>query len=139
MGTSGEPKGLINGGATACLRTAEEAEKEFPEVTVNLACGACALLVNAEGTLLSRSYMSARVRSGCLRNKLALLTVEQREVLLSDSAFRYLVQQDVRGRIKGLFASPPYRTLAWSRYSKSEESQRPRPVRLRGESIGDFS
>eukprot|EP00439_Symbiodinium_sp_Y106_P055609 s1913_g7.t1 len=51
-------KGLIDGGATACLRMATEEEKGLPEVSVKLACGECKLLVNREGTLLSRSFVS---------------------------------------------------------------------------------
>ena len=49
---------MIDGGATACLRTATEEEKGLPEVNVKLACGECKLLVNREGTLLSRDYVS---------------------------------------------------------------------------------
>ena len=54
----GIPKGLIDGGATACLRMATGEEQCLPEVSVKLACGECKLLVNREGTLLSRSYVS---------------------------------------------------------------------------------
>ena len=46
-------RGLIDGGATACLRTAKASEKNLPKLSVELACGSCELHVNAAGTLLS--------------------------------------------------------------------------------------
>ena len=46
-------KGLIDGGATACLRTAKRGELSLPTISVELACGKCELHVNRAGTLLS--------------------------------------------------------------------------------------
>ena len=46
-------RGLIDGGATACLRTAERTELGLPRVPVQLAAGECHLHVNHAGTLLS--------------------------------------------------------------------------------------
>ena len=55
----GEPRGLIDGGATSCLRMAEPPqEQNLPQVGVKLAFGECQLLVNPQGTLLSRTYVS---------------------------------------------------------------------------------
>ncbi|CAE7205891.1 RE1, partial [Symbiodinium sp. CCMP2456] len=54
----GEPRGLIDGGATSCLRTAEAHEQDMPVVGVKLAFGECQLLVNPQGTLLSRTHVS---------------------------------------------------------------------------------
>ena len=46
-------RGLIDGGATACLRTAHRSERLLPTIPVRLACGSCDLHVNQYGTLLS--------------------------------------------------------------------------------------
>ena len=46
-------KGLIDGGATACLRSARSDELTLPTLEVALACGTCSLHVNQAGTLLS--------------------------------------------------------------------------------------
>ena len=46
-------RGLIDGGATACLRTAERNELELPKVPLQLAADKCRLHVNHAGTLLS--------------------------------------------------------------------------------------
>ncbi|CAE7275199.1 RE1 [Symbiodinium sp. CCMP2456] len=72
------------------------------------------------------------------RSKLALLTVERPENLLSDSTFRYLLQQASKGRVRGIVGALPYRTFAWSRYLKEGGEQFHRPLRLRGESLGDY-
>eukprot|EP00439_Symbiodinium_sp_Y106_P033996 s211_g4.t1 len=45
--------GLIDGGATACLRTAKSHELQLPTLDVELAFGKCKLHVNQAGTLLS--------------------------------------------------------------------------------------
>ncbi|CAE7369176.1 RE1 [Symbiodinium sp. CCMP2592] len=55
---SGEPKGLIDGGATTCLRTARHEELHLPEIQLKLAYGECTLLMNEAGVLLSRSPVS---------------------------------------------------------------------------------
>ena len=44
--------GLIDGGATACLRTTTEQER-IPKVSAQLAHGSCELHINAAGTLLA--------------------------------------------------------------------------------------
>ena len=54
----GEPRGLIDGGATACLRVALDHEEGPPQVVVKLACGETSLYVNPQGTLLSKVYVS---------------------------------------------------------------------------------
>ncbi|CAE7328390.1 unnamed protein product [Symbiodinium sp. CCMP2456] len=72
------------------------------------------------------------------RSKLALLTVERPENLLSDSTFRYLLQQASRGRVKGIVGAMPYRTFAWTRYLKEGGEKFHRPLRVRGESLGDY-
>ena len=51
-------KGLIDGGATSCLRTAYTTELTLPTIPVKLACGSCDLHINAYGTLLSRTPVS---------------------------------------------------------------------------------
>ena len=51
-------KGLIDGAATACLRTANEAERQLPLIPVKLACGSCNMHINACGTLLSEVPVS---------------------------------------------------------------------------------
>ena len=48
-----QDRGLIDGGATACLRQAQPCERQLPKVNVQLACGECSLHINAAGTLLS--------------------------------------------------------------------------------------
>ena len=54
----GERKGLLDGGATTCLRAARESEFHLPEIKVKLAYGQCSLLVNRAGILLSREYVA---------------------------------------------------------------------------------
>ena len=51
-------RGLIDGGATACLRTAEDSERNLPRIPVKLACGSCDLHINDYGTLLSPTPVS---------------------------------------------------------------------------------
>ena len=287
----GEPRGLIDGGATACLRTALAHEVNLPTVSVRLACGECSLLVNPQGTLLSKTFVSPilsvrallslgyrlewdssrclvwhpvkgpleidassgcpeiselkaleliaeyeafvqreesrcarlhcimrdletlgtedlagmiikrdvhadaalqallkrvfprvldevlaqavvslqdqegethawnrRMRRKCdksegllihlfrgsnrrvfeglvERSKVAVLPVDKAEDLLSDNTFRYVLQQASKGRVKGIVASPPYRTFALRRYLTEIEGQGFRPLRVRGESI----
>ena len=46
-------RGLIDGGATACLRTAHCSERSLPTISVKLAYGSCDLHINQYGTLLS--------------------------------------------------------------------------------------
>ena len=46
------------GGATACLRTAEDSERNLPRIPVKLACGSCDLHINDYGTLLSPTPVS---------------------------------------------------------------------------------
>ena len=46
-------RGLIDGGATACLRTAHDSERSLPTIPVKLAYGSCDLHINQYGTLLS--------------------------------------------------------------------------------------
>ena len=289
----GESRGLIDGGATACLRTALAHEMNLPTVAVRLACGECSLLVNPQGTLLSKTFVSpilsvrallslgyklewdsyrcsvwhpvkgaldVDVSSGCPeiaeqkaleligeyeafvqreesrcarlhcimrdlealsaedlasmivkrdihadaamqallkrifpeiseevmsqavislqdqegethawnrrmrrrcdkadgilihlfrgnnkraleglaeRSKVAVLPLDKAEDLSSDNTFRYLVQQASKGRVKGLVASPPYRTFALCRYLSGSESNGLRPLRVRGESISE--
>ena len=57
---------MIDGGATACLRTATSEERSFPTVDVQLATGACQLHVNHAGTLLSQSPVSPIVSVAAL-------------------------------------------------------------------------
>ena len=59
-------KGLIDGGATACLRTASERELSLPTISVQLAAGECELHVNASGTLLSRQCVAPIVSVAAL-------------------------------------------------------------------------
>ena len=53
LGEGRRRKGLIDGGATACLRTAKGSERSLPTMKVELACGSCTLHINPAGTLLS--------------------------------------------------------------------------------------
>ena len=53
LGEGRRRKGLIDGGATACLRTAKASERSLPTLNVELACGSCTLHINQAGTLLS--------------------------------------------------------------------------------------
>ena len=53
LGEGRRKKGLIDGGATACLRTAKSGERDLPTMKVELACGSCTLHINPAGTLLS--------------------------------------------------------------------------------------
>ena len=53
LGEGRRRRGLIDGGATACLRTAKASERSLPTLTVELACGSCNLHINSAGTLLS--------------------------------------------------------------------------------------
>ena len=69
------------------------------------------------------------------RSKVAVLPVDKAEDLLSDNTFRYVLQQASKGRVKGIVASPPYRTFALCRYLTEIEGQGFRPLRVRGESI----
>ena len=46
-------RGLIDGGATACLRTAHDSERSLPTIPVKLVYGSCDLHINQYGTLLS--------------------------------------------------------------------------------------
>ncbi|CAE7222563.1 RE1 [Symbiodinium sp. CCMP2592] len=289
----GEPRGLIDGGATACLRVALDHEVGLPQVVVKLACGETSLCVNPQGTLLSKVYVSPilsvrallslgyriewdsakcriyhavkgdldiDVSSGCPevteakalelisqyedlvrsrelrsirvhsimqdlssrtddelasliiqgdtqadaslqmlltrlfpetssdltaqaaislqdqegepyawnrrmrrkcdksdgvlvhlfrgsnkrvfeglaeRSKVTVLSVDKPEDLLSDNTFRYLMQQASKGRVKGIVASPPYRTFALCRYLSGTGDDGLRPLRVRGESIGE--
>ena len=66
-----------------------------------------------------------------------MLPLDRAEDLLSDNTFRYLVQQASKGRVRGLVASPPYRTFALCRYLSGEEIGGLRPLRVRGESISE--
>ena len=59
-------KGLIDGGATACLRTASSKELHLPTISVQLAAGECKLHVNASGTLLSRQNVAPIVSVAAL-------------------------------------------------------------------------
>ena len=58
--------GLIDGGATACLRTASEEELHLPTTSVQLAAGECQLHVNGAGTLLSKSHVAPIVSVAAL-------------------------------------------------------------------------
>ena len=58
--------GLIDGGATACLRTALPGEDQFPTVDVQLATGECKLHVNPAGTLLSPTAVAPIVSVSAL-------------------------------------------------------------------------
>ena len=69
------------------------------------------------------------------RSKIALLAVDRAEDLLADNTFRYLVQQASRGRVKGIVASPPYRTFALCRYLSEDGESGLRPLRIRGETL----
>ncbi|CAE7196678.1 RE1 [Symbiodinium microadriaticum] len=51
-------RGLIDGGATACLRTAHSSERSLPTISVRLAYGSCDLHINQYGTLLSEVPVS---------------------------------------------------------------------------------
>ena len=58
--------GLIDGGATACLRTASEEELRLPTIAVQLAAGECQLHINSAGTLLSKSPVAPIVSVAAL-------------------------------------------------------------------------
>ena len=58
--------GLIDGGATACLRTASSEELKLPTIAVQLAAGECQLHINHAGTLLSKSQVAPIVSVAAL-------------------------------------------------------------------------
>ena len=58
--------GLIDGGATSCLRTALPDERHLPVVNVQLATGECELHVNHAGTLLSPTEVAPIVSVSAL-------------------------------------------------------------------------
>ena len=51
-------RGLIDGGATSCMRTALPDEYNLPKIPVKLACGSCDMFINEHGTLLSQISVS---------------------------------------------------------------------------------
>ena len=57
---------------------------------------------------------------------------------MSDSTYRFLLQQASRGRIRGIIGGPPSRTFSAARSLYESTGQGPRPIRLPGESIGGF-
>ena len=59
-------RGLIDGGATSCLRTAKEDEHGLPTIAVQLAAGECELHINNAGTLLSRNPVAPIVSVAAL-------------------------------------------------------------------------
>ena len=61
--------GLLDGGATACMRTAKPHERNlnYPTVKVSLASGEGHLMISPEGTLLSVGRVSPIVSYTALR------------------------------------------------------------------------
>ncbi|CAE7353143.1 GIP, partial [Symbiodinium necroappetens] len=51
-------RGLIDGGATSCMRTALPDEYNLPKIPVKLACGSCDMFINEHGTLLRQISVS---------------------------------------------------------------------------------
>ena len=66
------------------------------------------------------------------------LPVDDSRDLMSDSTYRFLLQQASRGRIRGIIGGPPSRTFSAARSLYESTGQGPRPIRLPGESIGGF-
>eukprot|EP00439_Symbiodinium_sp_Y106_P018206 s4987_g2.t1 len=66
LGEGRRQRDLIDGGATACLRTARSGEYQLPTLSVELACGSCKLHINSAGTLLSRQPVAPIVSAAAL-------------------------------------------------------------------------
>ena len=66
LSAQGVAKGLIDGGATCCLRTATQDELSLPMTVLQLAAGECRLHVNDAGVLLSPTPVSPIVSVAAL-------------------------------------------------------------------------
>ena len=66
LGEGRRQRDLIDGGATACLRTARSGEYQLPTLSVELACGSCKLHINSAGALLSRQPVAPIVSAAAL-------------------------------------------------------------------------
>ncbi|OLP82150.1 hypothetical protein AK812_SmicGene37220 [Symbiodinium microadriaticum] len=66
------------------------------------------------------------------------LPVNTAEDLLNDSTYRYLLQQARDGRVRGVVGSPPSRTFSTARYLQDGGNKGLRPIRVPGESVGEY-
>eukprot|EP00439_Symbiodinium_sp_Y106_P020249 s8414_g2.t1 len=72
------------------------------------------------------------------KNGMVHVPVETGEDLLADETYQFLLRQAARGRIKALICSPPSRTFAPCRYAVNQGDGVIRPIRVRGESLGEY-
>ncbi|CAE7438163.1 unnamed protein product, partial [Symbiodinium sp. CCMP2592] len=64
--------------------------------------------------------------------------VDTAEDLLAEGTYQYLLRQAAKGRVRAVIGAPPGRTFAPCRYSVGEQGSGVKPLRVRGESLGEY-